>query len=332
MKTTDSSRRKFLQQAGLAGLAIPVAGVPFAQAGGIASGKSAVHVRGRPDEKRSVKGDIALFSKVLQWAELNQMADMVAECGFDGLDLTVRPGGHVEPARAREDLPKYAEAMAKVGKRIVMITTVIGDADDPYTEDILSTAAKLGIHYYRTKWYRYDKGRSIDDNIDACIERLSGLARINEAHDIKAAYQNHAGIRVGSAVWDLAFILGRINSPWVGSQYDIRHAVVEGAHSWPLGFEYLSPHINTIVLKDFLWGKKDGKWRPLNVPLGDGMVDFEAYSEMMKALPADIAATVHMEYDLGGAERGSRDVSIDPGILVNAMKKDLAFVKRILGR
>lgn len=321
------SRRSFLQKASLAGLILPLAGYR------VLGAKPSHEILGMPHPglvpQRNAIGShkTAVFSKALQWTELNQMAEMVAEAGLDGLDLTVRPGGHVEPERVKDDLPKVAEAMKKVGKEIVMMTTSIGGADEPYTKDILSTAGQLGIGYYRMNWYSYDKQKSIADNLDMYAEKMKKLALLNKEHNIKAGYQNHSGTGIGSPVWDLAQILGKVNSPWVGAQYDVRHAVVEGANSWPLGFDLLKPHINTIVFKDFIWANTNSKWQVMNVPLGQGMVDFKAYAEKVKTLPADIPVTLHQEYDLGGAEHGHRKANITEAQMLAAMKKDLAFIK-----
>jgi L-ribulose-5-phosphate 3-epimerase len=320
-KPSAVSRRSFLQKAGLTGLALPLAShqllsnntTPF-RAPLISTNTIRMH-------------KVAVFSKALQWTELNQMADLVAESGIDGLYLTVRPGGHVEPERVKDDLPKIAEAMKKVGKEIVMMTTAIGGADEPFTKDILTTAGQLGIGFYRMNWYNYDKQQSIDDNLQAFVKRMTALAEMNKANNIKAGYQNHAGTGFGSPVWDLVQVLRQVKSPWVGSQYDIRHAVVEGANSWPLGFDQVQPFINTIVMKDFYWAKNNGKWSVTNVPLGEGMVDFKAYKDKVDTLSPVLSITIHQEYDLGGAEHGNRKANITEAQMLAAMKKDLAFVK-----
>lgn len=49
-----------------------------------------------------------------------------------------------------------------------------------------------------------------------------------------------------------------MNLEWIGVQYDIFHATVEGANSWPLGFNLLKQYIGTLAIKDFYWEKKDG--------------------------------------------------------------------------
>lgn len=259
------------------------------------------------------------------------MAELVAASGFHGVDLTVRPGGHVAPEKVKDELPKMAEILEAAGLEILMITTAIGSASEPYTEDILSTAGGLGIGYYRMNWLSYDPAKSTEDNLADFQEKLAELAALNETYKIRAGYQNHAGASFGSPVWDLALILRQLNSPWMGSQYDIRHAVVEGANSWTLGFDCISPFINTIAVKDFHWGKNSsGKWEAVNVPLGEGMVDFDAYFNKLKTLDKTFPVTVHMEYDLGGAEHGYREANITPEKMLEAMKQEVAFLSRLL--
>ncbi len=331
-KTNQFNRRTFLQKAGLSGLIVPMAGWSFFEKQSrfdpfLSKDQSAL--KALPKQTKTRK--ICVFSKALQWTSIEQMAEMVAEAGFDGIDLTVRPGGHVEPDRVTDDLPMIDEAMKKAGKEIVMITTAIDNADEPVSETILNTAGKLGIQYYRMNWYKYDHSKSIDDNLKIYWQWMKGLSVLNQSNNIKAGYQNHAGLGVGAPVWDLAMLLRAVDSPWVGNQYDIRHATVEGANSWPLGFEYISPHINTLVIKDFLWSKDGLEWKEKNVPLGQGMVDFETYFEKVKTLSGDIPITVHMEYDLGGAESGSRQVNITREVMTKAMKGDRDFLRKFVG-
>src|SRR6202453_5533944 len=48
---------------------------------------------------------ICIFSKHLQWASVNDAAAIARDIGFDGVDLTVRAGGHVLPDRVELALP-----------------------------------------------------------------------------------------------------------------------------------------------------------------------------------------------------------------------------------
>lgn len=273
------------------------------------------------------KRKLYIFSKHLQWLDYKPMAEFVAECGFDGADITVRKDGHVEPERVQDDLPKVVEAMKSVGKEVMMITTSILNADDPYAETIIKVASSLGIQYYRPGWHSYDTNLTVQENLKKFEQQLQGLSKLNEKYNIKASYQNHSGMSLGSPVWDLGQLLQHLNSPWIGCQYDIRHATVEGGNSWPLGFEYIKPYINSLDIKDFYWKKENGKWIVQDVPLGEGMVDFDRYFKLIGTLPSSIPMCLHTEYPLGGAEHGHKKINIKPEEVKHAMKKELAFLK-----
>lgn len=278
---------------------------------------------------------ISIFSKHLQWLDYKWMADVLSEIGFDGTDLTVRPGGHVLPERVEEDLPKAVEALAMKGKKIYMLTTAIDNADDPLTVRILKTASSLGIGHYRMGWGHYDDTRSVEENIRSMQLKLTKIAILNEKYSISGEYQNHSGaaregIYFGGAVWDTAKVLKEINSPWLGSQYDIYHATVEGANTWPVGFKLMSPFIRTIDIKDFKWIERDGKIRSEAVPLGEGMVDFRRFFRLLKEVNLQVPISLHYEYPLGGAESGSSKLTIKRNDVISAMKKDLSTLKAYL--
>lgn len=270
---------------------------------------------------------INVFSKHLQWLNYSEMAKTAREIGFDGIDLTVRPKGHVLPERVKEDLPKAVKEIRGQGLTIDRITTAITDPDDPFTIPILETAAGLGIKNYRTGWLQYDPSVTIKENLNRINQGLVKLAALNKNLGLKGAYQNHAGENVGGAVWDLEIMLDGIDPDYLGIRYDIRHATASGGPSWPVGLKYVADKINSLDLKDFIWEKKDGSWQPVTVPLGKGMVDFERYFKLINELNVPGDFTLHFEYDLGGADEGASKLSVSPQVVTSAMKRDLSVLK-----
>src|SRR5579864_6439372 len=95
------------------------------------------------------KPKVAIFSKHLLFLQGEELAKGAAEIGFDGIDLAVRKGGHVEPERVRQDLPPLVALIRQHGLEVPMITTDIVDTETPRAEDILKTMADLNIRYYR---------------------------------------------------------------------------------------------------------------------------------------------------------------------------------------
>jgi sugar phosphate isomerase/epimerase len=316
-----TSRRKFLVQSVLASSGFTSALNAIAET----ADKSLSNGPDSPSKSEGTK--ISVFSKCLHWLNYSDMAAAVAQMGFNGIDLTVRPEGHVLPERVAEDLPKAVETIRRAGLEVYMITTAINDPEHPHTEAILKTAAKLGIPYYRTGWFPYDDKLSVLQNLEQFKNRFSGLVKLNKKYGIHGDYQNHAGSSLGAAIWDLWLVLKELDSHWIGCQYDVRHAMVEAANSWPIGLELIHSHIRTIDIKDFRWSQKDGKWQVETVPLGAGLVDFPKYFSLLKRYQLTGPFSIHYEYPLGGAEDGARQITMKKEDVLSAMQKDLVTLR-----
>ena len=278
---------------------------------------------------------ISIFSKHLQWLGYNDMARVAADMGFDGVDLTVRPNGHVLPERVEEDLPRAVEAVRRTGKDVYMITTSVYDTEDPLSERVLKAASSLGIRHYRMGYAHYNNEISIEKNLAEIKLKLRSLAGLNEKYMISGEYQNHSGnygsgVYFGSPIWDLASVLKDIGSPYLGAQYDVYHATVEGANAWTVGLKLISPYIRSIDIKDFQWAKQNDKWSSETVPLGDGMVDFQKYFGLLKEYKVNVPVSLHYEYPMGGAEHGDRELTIKKEEVTAYMKKDLLMLKKYL--
>ncbi|MRI00500.1 TIM barrel protein [Kriegella sp. EG-1] len=271
---------------------------------------------------------VHLFSKHLQFLDYNEMSRIASEIGFDGLDLTVRPKGHVLPENVSIDLPKAVAAMKKYGLSPKLMTTNVLDAENAVQKNVLETASKLGFTHYRTGWLAYPEERSIAESQELYGKQLKQLEELNSKLALIGCYQNHAGNHVGAPIWDLEPILSLTNNEFIGSQYDIRHAVVEGGGSWELGLRLIKPFIKSIVIKDFKWGMLNGKWELIDTPLGEGMVDFPHYFSLLKKYKINVPVSLHLEYELGGAEHGAKTISIDKEIVYKQMKRDLEWLRK----
>lgn len=272
-----------------------------------------------------------IFSKHLQFLDYKGMAEAAANLGFDGIDLTVRKGGHVSPEEVEDKLPLAIEAIENAGLRYDMMATDVNNADEEIHKRVLKTAAGLGVKLYRLGYVSFSDDQTIPDRLRELNGQMKELAAFNKSLNISGAYQNHSGTRVGSEIWDIYHLLKDIDPKEIGCQYDIRHGVVEGGQSWVNGLKLIAPQINCIVLKDFVWTRgKFGRWEVKNVPLGEGMVDFLAYFKILKELKVDAPVTVHYEYDLGGVEHGATKLSTMKATeIFKLMKKDLEYAKKI---
>ncbi len=270
---------------------------------------------------------ISVFSKTLHWiTDYETLSNTVAEMGFDGIDLTVRPEGHVLPEKVETDLPKAVQAAKKANISIPMIVTNILQAD-ALSEAVLKTASAQNIKHYRMGWYRYDMKKDIIGQVDIFTQQMKGVDELNKNYKISGEYQNHGGQYLGAAIWDMYPIFKKINSPFTGVQYDVNHATAESSANWETGFKLIAPYIKSLPIKDFKWVLKNGALQKEGCPLGEGIVNWQMFFQLVKQYNINVPLTMHFEYDLGGAENGSKIPKIDTKEITLAMKRDLVLLK-----
>jgi sugar phosphate isomerase/epimerase len=213
-----------------------------------------------------------------------------------------------------------------------MIVTDIIDPRNPRTERVLRTASRLGVRHYRLGIYRYKDSGPIMAQLDEIKPRLRDLAAMSKEHGVAATFQNHAGAGyVGAPLWDLHYLLRDLDPRWIGVQFDIRHAVVEGGLAWPVNLRLLAGSINTLAVKDFRWARQGSGWETQNCPLGQGMVDLADFAGRLKRLGVSGPITIHFEYPLGGAEHGNREITVDRKTVLEAMRSDVVYLRKVLG-
>ena len=188
-KRTINERRDFIKLAAMAGAAIPLMGFDEYMV--------------NPISKWGGNLEVHLFSKHLQFLNYKDMSEAAAEMGFNGLDLTVRPEGHVLPDRVSEDLPNAVEAMKKYGLNPRLMTTNVIDVQNKEHKSVLETASKSGFSHYRTAWLSYPENRGIPESQAIYGQQLKNLEVLNKQLVLIGCYQNHAGNHVGAPIWDL---------------------------------------------------------------------------------------------------------------------------------
>jgi sugar phosphate isomerase/epimerase len=263
---------------------------------------------------------ICVFTKPFNSLTFDELADRIAELGFDGVEAPIRSGGHIEPAAVPDELPRFVEALRKRNLELTVMTSDINDPNDPITEKVLKTASELGVRRYRMKYFKYDFNQPILKQLEEWRPRFKDLAAMNRQFRVTALYQNHAGRNyLGAPLWDLRQILDGIAVNEIGVAYDIRHATVEAGMSWPVTYHMIRPHIETVYVKDFVW---DGA-RPKNVPLGEGNVSAEFFQMLTKS-DFNGPVSLHEEY------LDHRKPELVPEHLA-AIRDDLAKLRKWLG-
>jgi len=285
------------------------------------------NVLGMPDTSQT-KPEIYSFSKLFQFLSYDELSAVFKEAGVDGIDLTVRKGGHVEPENVERDLPKAANAAQKHGISIPSIVTDIADVDDPLTLRVIKTASENGVKYYRMAYYRYDYQKSLPDNLESFRTKMEQLAELNAKYNISGGYQNHNGSNFGGSPWEIWEVIRKMDKRWIGCFYDIYHGVVEGLQSWPNALRMIAPHITQRYIKDFYFSATEKNARVIDCELGKGMINFDAYFKICRELNMNQPICLHIEYDLFTAdEEKSLSHTEKYGKALMIMKRDTDTLK-----
>lgn len=282
----------------------------------------------------SPKLKVVIFSKHLLFLQGAPLAEAVAQIGFDGIDLAVRKGGHVEPSRVKQDLPRLVAVIRQHGLQVPMLTTDIADTSTPYTEDILQCMSELGIRHYRWGGFKYSDDATIPAQLDSLKPRVAKLAALNDRYHVGAMYHTHSGINlVGAPIWDLHELLNGFDPAAVGVNYDIGHATIEGGlGGWIDSLRITGPYLRGIAVKDFVWEKNaHAQWHPAWKPLGQGMVHFPQFFQMIAASHFSGPLQLHFEYPLQGVNNGTKSVN-DPSQVFDAMRRDLKQLRTYLSQ
>lgn len=255
-----------------------------------------------------------------------EVASMLAPLKIAGPDLTVRGGGIVPPEKVVDELPKAQAAFRDQGMGIPMLSTNLTSKNDPAARPIFSTMAKLGIGHFKLGYYHYHELPSWEAELAASGKELSGLLELSQKAGLTAGLHNHAGATIGGAVWDAWEMLRSLDPAAVGFYFDPAHATLEGAkYAWKLNLQRVSSRLKMIALKDVVWEKGAKGWQSRWCPLGQGMVDWTEFFQILAKLSFNGPISVHIEYDPGGRTRLEK---IDNSLA--AAQRDIAFVRKHL--
>jgi sugar phosphate isomerase/epimerase len=267
------------------------------------------------------KGTLCLFSKHLPQLNWQQLGQTVKKFGFGGVDLTVRPGGHVLPERAAEDLPKAVAAIRDASLAVPMITTGLLSANEATAQPILQTAGQLKIPYLKPGYYKYAFA-DVRGELEKAMKDFASLAVLCQQNGIQLGFHNHEG-NIGAPLWDVATTIDKLDPKWVGYYFDIRHAVVEGGGAgWKIALNLIAPRLKMIAIKDSFPEKTSKGWRQTNCPLGAGAVDWKAYFKTLQQANFHGPVSLHIEYDIAGKTKTEQEDNT-----FVAIQRDLEFLK-----
>jgi sugar phosphate isomerase/epimerase len=198
--------------------------------------------------------------------------------GFDGLDLTLRPGGHVLPANAEVGLAEAKREADAAGVVIPMVSTAVTDTDSPHAESIIAAAAHYGARFVKLGYWEYRPFGTLAAQVDEARAKLRRLAALGRKYHVLPCVHCHSGRFVASGGPMLYLVLKGFAPGEVGAYVDPMHMTIEGGRAgWEMGLDLLAPWIALVGVKNFRWlpnqrgAQGQQRWRWEYCPLADGM-------------------------------------------------------------
>lgn len=274
-----------------------------------------------------------LFTDNLSDLSIAQACAGAKSSGFDGLDLTLRPGGHVLPASAEVGLSEAKRVADAAGISIPMISTALTDEESPHAEAIFAAAAHYGARRLKVGYWPYRPFGTLRAQVDEVRRRLARLARLGRKYQVLPCVHCHSGRLVASGGPMLYLILKDFDPSEVGAYVDPMHMSIEGGLAgWEMGLDLLAPWIALVGVKNYRWrpaardGRGQQRYRWEYCPVADGQAPLPEFFDILRNLKYDGIVSLHSEYK---GESSFRRLTT-PELLAQSAA-DLAYVKHLIG-
>jgi len=262
---------------------------------------------------------LCMYSGDLAKLHYAQIGDVAAQIGFEGIDLTVMIGGHVDPRITNVDLVRAFESIRGSNLDVPMITTAINTPADATIYPVLYLTAHSQIPLFRLGLWQYGQSKDIRQRLQQVRLELAQILALAQRCGITAMFPNHAGAYVGEAVWDAQIVIGDMDARWIGYMFDPAEATAEGGlGGWEAALRLALPRLRAVSLQDFYWEKSGAEWKIRKCPLGEGMVDWEKFFGLLASSRFTGPVSIATEYA--------------PQNVMGALSKDLEFARKHVDR
>jgi len=275
---------------------------------------------------------IVMFSKHLGPLSVPEAGKVMKKLGFQGMDLTVRPGGHVLPEQVKTALPEAVRQLKDLGLAVPMITTGLTGTEGQHAEEIMETAASLGIRNLKLGYWPYRTFGQLHGALDSARQAMDGLEALARRHDVRACIHSHSGNYLSAEAAVVYLLLKDRDPHHVGAYLDPGHMTLEGfAGGWKQGIDLLQSYLAMVAVKTFgFFPETDAqtgetRWRDKLVPLKEGIVRWREVWACLKQLGWDGVVTFHSEYQGG---HSWKDLTMEE--LIAQTREDLAYMRPLL--
>jgi len=263
-----------------------------------------------------------LFSKLFNDRNARQLVELAHEVGAEGYDLCIRPGHPVTPDNVEQALPEVVGVLRDSGLDVPMATLGFDmvSPTDPSAGPTMAALARAEVPLVKLGCFPFRPGEH--DYLEQ-VERVRGVLSewrdLAREHGVRVCYHTHSGRFFGCNCAALAHMLAGFEPRWLGAYVDPGHMFIYG-EDFGVGLAMIRDYLCAVAVKDVLLTRREGDghggvevtWPPA----GEGMIDWTAGFDALKAVGFDGPVSIHCQFATPG------DYSLD------VVKREVAFFRR----
>ena len=253
---------------------------------------------------RKSRPRVCTYTEHFQSLPIPLVCKIFKRIGVEGLDLTVRPGGHIAPENAKDELPNAVKTARDHGLEIMMLTTGIS-TPDRNAEEIFSTCQKLKIDRIKLGYFDVGEFGNLAKWLDDIRHQLDAIAKLAAQYEVLPCVHVHSGLTIPSNGFMLYNLIRDMPPDRIGAYLDSYHMTMTGgAGGWRQAIDLLTPWISLVALKNFRWEETDRdetgqqRWRTNYCRLEDGLAPIPEFASTIHQVGYRGFYTLHTEYRL----------------------------------
>ncbi|MDF2721123.1 MAG: xylose isomerase [Paenibacillus sp.] len=252
-----------------------------------------------------MKRTYSLFPKMFQGESAESLAAILHETEIGCVDLLIRDGFWVSPAKLKEEAPAFVRYMRQQGIQVNFATTsYMPDAllNDPTP---LAVMSELGIEGFRIGYFPYDPSVSIRRQLADWHAKMSKLSELCARYKVKAIYQvHHSRTQLIQHSFTALSIVEDLPPEYVGIMLDPGNQFHEGREHYGKAAALLGRYLAAVGVKDIAVrqdsanrDKPNKGWVTEWAPCQDGLINWHEISDNLSALTDPIVINLQMHYD-----------------------------------
>jgi len=268
--------------------------------------------------KKRVRPAVCAYSGCFAKIPYSELPDIIRTMGYDGIDLTVMQGGHVDPSKYMVEMDRAFQTFQDAGLEIPMMTTSFISPSEPYAYAIFYVSGELGTRLIRLGTWPSLPSAAASQFVQmrAMMMRndLTQFAATGQHCNVTPMLANHAGSFPGRSIPEVETMLAGVPQKLFQYCFDPAQAVIEAraANGWESALQAALPRLGAVAISDVAADKDDNKtMKPC--PMGEGVIDWKKFFSTLADARFHGPVSLHRDYETKSE--------------VSALRKDLAFVR-----